>query len=106
MVTFAGTSVGDTATYNCDSGFELIGDAIMTCTLVDGNFAAFSPQPPLCRREHSMCMILERLACVAHTKIRIFTEEQPVRYEGRFNLVAYVAIYIISLACSLSLILN
>ena len=54
----------------------------------------------------TVCMILEWLACVAHTKIRVFTEEQPVRYEGRFNLVAYVAIYIISLACSLSLITN
>ena len=74
MVTFAGTSVGNTATYSCDSGFELIGDAITTCTLVDGNFAAFSPQPPLCRREycvHNNGVATWLLACVAHTPLKL-----------------------------------
>ena len=51
MVTFTGNSVGDTATYTCNSGFELIGSMTTTCTLVDVDFAAFSPAPPVCRRE-------------------------------------------------------
>ena len=48
MVTFTGTFVGDTATYSCDAGFELIGGAITTCTQMN---AAFEPAPPSCRRE-------------------------------------------------------
>ena len=51
MVTFTGNSAGDTATYTCDPGFELIGVATMTCTLVDANSAVFQPGPPSCRRE-------------------------------------------------------
>ena len=52
MRTFTGNSVGDTATYICNSNFELIGDATTTCTLVDDNSAAFpSVPPPVCRRE-------------------------------------------------------
>ena len=52
VVTFTGTSVGDTATYSCDSGFELIGGATTTCTLVDDISATFLP-PPECRREYT-----------------------------------------------------
>ena len=51
-VTFTGNSIGDTTTYNCDSGFELIGDAITTCTQMNATFAVFSPQPPFCSREY------------------------------------------------------
>ena len=52
MVTFTGNSGGDTATYTCNSGFELIGDATTTCTQVDDNSATFPPvPPPECRRE-------------------------------------------------------
>ena len=52
MVTFTGNSVGDTATYTCNSGFELIGNAMTTCTQLDANSAAFpSVPPPECRRE-------------------------------------------------------
>ena len=50
-VTFTGNSVDDTATYTCDSGFELIGGATTTCTQVDVNSATFQPAPPSCRRE-------------------------------------------------------
>ena len=53
MVTFTGNSIGDTATYTCDSGFELIGGATTTCTLVDMSSAAFQPAPPSCRREYA-----------------------------------------------------
>ena len=51
MVTFIGNSVGDTATYTCNAGFELVGTATTTCTQVDVNSAVFSPEPPVCRRE-------------------------------------------------------
>ena len=53
MVTFTGNLVGDTATYTCNAGFELIGSATTTCTLVDVNTAAFSPAPPVCSREYT-----------------------------------------------------
>ena len=53
MRTFTGNSVGDTATYTCNSGFELIGDPVTTCTAaMDGNSVTFpSVPPPECRRE-------------------------------------------------------
>ena len=35
MTTVTGNSVGDTATFTCDSGFELSGSATVTCTIVD-----------------------------------------------------------------------
>ena len=54
-VTSAGNSVGDTATYTCNTGFELIGYAEATCTLsTDGNSASFMPAQPICRRKFSM----------------------------------------------------
>ena len=56
VMTFTGNSVGvDTANYTCNSGFELIGNASITCTQVDDASAAFSPVPPVCRRK---CYIL------------------------------------------------
>ena len=55
-VTFTGNSVGDTATYICNSGFELIGNASATCTQVDVNSASFFPAAPVCRRE--CCVIM------------------------------------------------
>ena len=52
MGTFTGNSVGDTAAYTCNSGFELIGNAMTTCAQVDANSATFpSVPPPECRRE-------------------------------------------------------
>ena len=53
-VTFTGNSVGDTAAYSCNSGFELIEGATTTCIQVDANSAAFSPALPSCRREYYM----------------------------------------------------
>ena len=53
MVTLNGNSVGDMATYTCDLGFELIGNATTTCTLVDMDSAEFQPEPPSCRREYN-----------------------------------------------------
>ena len=47
-VTSTGNSVGNTATYSCNSGFELIGSRVATCRQA-GNSASFSPAPPVCR---------------------------------------------------------
>ena len=82
MVTFTGNSVGDTATYSCDSGFELIGGATTTCALVSAISAAFSPEPPSCRREYCM-NVTGLVSCVPSSlcesyKNNSFPEEQPV----------------------------
>ena len=51
-VTSAGNSVGDTATYTCNTGFELIGQAVTTCTqATGGNTASFLPVQPVCHRK-------------------------------------------------------
>ena len=47
MVTVMGTSVGDTASYTCNDGYELIGSMSVTCTS-DGTW---SDEPPMCRRK-------------------------------------------------------
>ena len=51
-VTLTGNSVGDTATYTCDPGFEIDGNTSVMCTQVDVNSAAFFPAAPVCRREY------------------------------------------------------
>ena len=51
IMAFTGNSIGDTATYTCDSGFVLIGDATTEC--IDANSATFTPAPPSCRREYT-----------------------------------------------------
>ena len=48
-VTVMGTSVGDTASYTCNDGFELIGSMSVTCTS-DGTW---SDEPPMCGRKQS-----------------------------------------------------
>ena len=46
-VTVTGQSVGDTATYTCDDGFELIGNASRNCKATsDWSFSV-----PVCRRK-------------------------------------------------------
>ena len=52
IITFTGNSVGDTATYTCNLGFELIGEATTTCSQMEPYSAAFSPSSPSCRREY------------------------------------------------------
>ena len=53
VVTINGNSIGDTATYACDPGFEIIGTETVTCTQVDMDTAEFLPEPPVCRREYT-----------------------------------------------------
>ena len=76
-VTITGNSAfsGDTATYTCSSGFELIGSAMANCTKseppppplkgkrapISLNSAMFSPDPPSCERKsmwHSQTLLL------------------------------------------------
>ena len=54
MRTFTGNLVGDTATYTCNSSFELIGDPTTTCAVdAGGNSASFPVvPPPKCSREY------------------------------------------------------
>ena len=56
MVTFTGNSVDDTATYSCNTGFELVGSATTTCTRINVNSTVFLPVPPVCRRKYCMSM--------------------------------------------------
>ena len=54
-MTFNGNSVGNTTTYSCNTGFELIGDSTTICTQIDANSAEFPVvPPPECRREYFM----------------------------------------------------
>ncbi len=53
MVTHNSNSVGAMATYACDSGFEVIGNAITVCTEVDIDSAEFQPAAPSCSREYN-----------------------------------------------------
>ena len=47
-----GVSPEDTANYSCDTGFDLVGAATLTCR--DGGM--WSPDPPVCRREFKFPM--------------------------------------------------
>ena len=79
MVTFTGNSVGDTATYTCNSGFELIGSATVTCIQVNGNSAAFSPVPPVCRREYCINAIWSGCMPFNHTRLRVLEKRGYVK---------------------------
>ena len=48
-MTVSGNDIGNTATYTCDTGYELKGDDEATCTEADdGNSASFKPDAPVC----------------------------------------------------------
>ena len=59
-VSQTGVAVGDTATYTCDPGFDLvaIGPPTRTCTQIDPDTAVFNGQEPFCRRTCLYCLIL------------------------------------------------
>ena len=48
-VSFSGHFIGDTATYSCDGGLGLFGEAVVTCERTTEDSAAFIPDPPVCR---------------------------------------------------------
>ena len=45
VVDLSGTSVGDTATYTCDNGYELVGTPVLNCQ----NDGTWDNSPPLCQ---------------------------------------------------------
>ena len=45
MVNQMGTSPGDTATYSCNDGFELVGAAVLTCQ----STGMWDNPPPVCQ---------------------------------------------------------
>ena len=47
MVSWTGLAPGDVATYTCDSGFILVGDATRICT----NIGTWSGEEPTCERK-------------------------------------------------------
>ena len=52
-------SVGGTAMFSCDSGFELDGENTATCTAaVDGNSATFTPIPTCIRESLTYYIII------------------------------------------------
>ena len=111
MVTFTDTSVGDTATYTCNSGFELIGDATTTCTQVDANSALFTPAQPFCRREHCVKINGASTWLLVFIKIRVSQKKTLQKkllieaYEARFDLVMIYS-HLHNFTCSSSLITN
>ena len=46
MVMMTGNSIGDTATYSCNQGYELVGAEILTCQSIG---AQWSDSPPECK---------------------------------------------------------
>ena len=55
-VTFTGNSIGDNATYTCNSGFKLVGPPVTVCSKLP-NFlflAFFQPEAPTCQRKYCM----------------------------------------------------
>ena len=47
MASMEGNSVGDTATYTCNAGYELMGAEMVTCE----NTGEWSADPPVCTRK-------------------------------------------------------
>uniref|UniRef100_A0A7N4NTC0 Complement component 4 binding protein alpha n=1 Tax=Sarcophilus harrisii TaxID=9305 RepID=A0A7N4NTC0_SARHA len=43
-------SFGSSVTYRCNPSFSLIGEASISCTVVDGTIGTWSPQPPVCKK--------------------------------------------------------
>ena len=43
-----GTTVGQTATYSCNTGYNLVGSSTSTCEATGQDTAAWSEDPPIC----------------------------------------------------------
>ena len=72
-VTFTGNSINDTATYTCNSGFELIGPSVITCAKLvnDSSMAAFHPFVSFCHREYCINIsVATWVSCVNCTGVR------------------------------------
>ena len=51
MVTWTSLTTGGVATYECDSGFELVGDEMRDCQ----SNSLWSGEAPICRRKFVLC---------------------------------------------------
>ena len=49
-VSQTGTQIGDIATYQCNTGFELIGEPTRTCIEINAGTTGFNGVEPFCRR--------------------------------------------------------
>ena len=67
MVSLTGTSIGDTATYTCDDGYELVGVQVLNCQ----SNGMWDNSPPICRRE------LQILQSARHHFLSILTALCP-----------------------------
>ena len=52
-VTVNGVTPGDTATYSCNTGYNLVGAETVTC----GDDGAWSADPPMCTREFKIFVL-------------------------------------------------
>ncbi len=56
-----GTQIGDTVSYECDTGYKLVGEADRTCNLV----GLWTDSQPVCQREYlHACMLSACVHCV------------------------------------------
>ena len=70
-MTTSGLSISSTATYVCNNGFDLDGDAMATCIAIDENSAAFMPLAPTCIRE---CIAVRSLVLLGISVISMASE--------------------------------
>ena len=60
-VSLTGNSVGDTATYSCILGFNLVGTITRTCEIVSPSTAEWSSEAPVCERKSTEILTWEIL---------------------------------------------
>ena len=71
MVTVSGNSDGDTATYTCDQGYELVGAETLTCLSIGGQW---SDPPPECQLIGKKVVVLRTCKIFPGTNIVIMTK--------------------------------
>ena len=62
-VTVVGTAPSSTATYECDSGFQLEGSVVLTC----GDDGEWSPAPPVCQRSENTIYYTYTYSCAPNS---------------------------------------
>ena len=86
---FGDLTVGSNATYTCNSGFELIGDAVTTCTELSRDMLEFQPAPPFCRREYK-CKLPGVVMChLLVTCVNLLDIEEPPKYLCAKRVVSF-----------------
>ena len=59
-VSLTGRTIGSTATYMCNPGYNLVGNVTRTCEQLAVDTADWSDAPPTCQRmyEHDSCIVV------------------------------------------------